>query len=71
MTERNPLPDCLSHMRQWEDAIRQRALDGVKRRLDLRLNNKLVDMKPDYDDSIVGFNEAWDIVRETFEAARR
>jgi hypothetical protein len=23
-------------------------------------------MKPDYDDSITGFNEAWDIVRKTF-----
>jgi hypothetical protein len=23
-------------------------------------------MKPGYDDSIVGFNEAWDIMREAF-----
>lgn len=24
-------------------------------------------MKPEYDDSITGFNECWDIVRETFK----
>lgn len=27
------------------------------------LNNHLLDMKPEQDDSMVGFNEAWDIVR--------
>jgi hypothetical protein len=29
----------------------------------IRLNNRLVDMKPEWDDSITGFNEAMDIVR--------
>ena len=38
----------------------------MKERLDLRLNNCLCEMKPDYDDSITGFNEAWDIMRKTF-----
>lgn len=42
-------------------------LKRVKNSLDLRLNDHLVDMKPNYDDSIVGFNEAWDIIRKFFE----
>lgn len=39
----------------------------IKDKISTRLNNHLCEMKPDYDDSIVGFNEAWDIVRKTFE----
>ena len=37
--------------------------------LDLRnrLNNRLVELKPEHDDSIVGFNEAWDIVTKVFD----
>lgn len=42
-------------------------LKRVKASLDFRLNDHLVDMKPNYDDSIVGFNEAWDIIRKFFE----
>ena len=38
----------------------------LKECLDLRLNGYLIEMRPDYDDSITGFNEAWDIVREFF-----
>jgi hypothetical protein len=41
----------------------------LKASLDTRLNDCLCEMKPDYDDSIVGFNEAWDIVRKVFEGA--
>lgn len=41
--------------------------DIFKRRLDIRLNDYLCEMKPGYDDSIVGFNEAWDVVRKLFE----
>lgn len=41
----------------------------LKDRVDTRLNNRLVDMKEGWDDSIVGFNDAWDIVREEFAAA--
>lgn len=44
-------------------------LAKMKERLDVRLNNCLCEMKPDYDDSIVGFNEAWDIVRKSFSEA--
>lgn len=39
---------------------------NIKNSIDTRLNNYLCKMKPGYDDSIVGFNEAWDVVRETF-----
>jgi hypothetical protein len=38
-------------------------LTRLKNRIDTRLNNHLCEMKEGYDDSIVGFNEAWDIVR--------
>src|SRR6185312_6128189 len=41
-------------------------LHRLKQRLDARLNNHLCDMRGGYDDSIVGFNEAWDIVRAIF-----
>lgn len=40
------------------------ALSCLKSKTDLRLNDYLCEMKPGYDDSIVGFNEAWDIVRD-------
>lgn len=38
----------------------------LKDRIDARLNNVLCEMKEGCDDSIVGFNAAWDIVRATF-----
>lgn len=41
--------------------------ERLKTRIDTRLNDCLCEMKPDYDDSIVGFNEAWDIVRAIFK----
>lgn len=46
-------------------------LQRIKDRIDMRMNNHLCDMKPDYDDSITGFNEAWDIVRDTFAEAMK
>jgi hypothetical protein len=47
-----------------ECAIELRAaLAAFKNSIDSRLNDYLCEMKPGYDDSIVGFNEAWDIVR--------
>lgn len=39
-------------------------LDRIKNRIDSRLNDYLCDMRPNYDDSMTGFNEAWDIIRE-------
>lgn len=41
-------------------------LERLKRRIDSRLNEYLCNMKEGYDDSITGFNEAWDIVRGIF-----
>jgi hypothetical protein len=51
---------------QLSDA--QKELQRIKDRIDTRLNNALCEMKEGYDDSIVGFNEAWDIVRKCFPA---
>lgn len=45
---------------------RYEALEQLKRRLDYRLNEYLCEMQPGYDDSITGFNEAWDIMRALF-----
>lgn len=45
------------------------ALARLKNRIDLRLGDYLCDMRPNYDDSIFGFNEAWNIVRKVFEEA--
>lgn len=39
---------------------------SLKARIDTRLNDYLCEMKPGCDDSIVGFNEAWDEVRKVF-----
>jgi hypothetical protein len=42
-------------------------IDRLKNSINIRLNDWLCEMKPGYDDSIVGFNEAWDIVRNAFK----
>jgi hypothetical protein len=41
-------------------------IESLKRRLDSRLNDVLCEMKEGYDDSVVGFNEAWDVMTEIF-----
>ena len=41
-------------------------LKMLKNAIDARMESYLVEMKPDCDDSIVGFNEAYDIVRKFF-----
>lgn len=46
---------------------RAELLATVKRRLSDRLNDHLCEMKEGYDDSIVGFNEAWDVMRKLFD----
>ncbi len=43
----------------------------IKRRLDSRLADYLCDMKPDYDDSITGFNTAWNIMQDVFSDIER
>lgn len=39
----------------------------IKDKIDSNLNNYLCDMKPNFDDSITGFNEAWVIVSKIFK----
>lgn len=39
----------------------------IKNRVDTICNNLLCDMRPGYDDSIEGFNKAWDVVRDIFQ----
>ena len=41
-------------------------LKMLKNAIDARMESYLVEMRPDYDDSVTGFNEAWDIVRKFF-----
>jgi hypothetical protein len=54
----------------WLDAAADKAatdnLAPLKAMIDSRLNDYLCNMKPFYDDSITGFNEAWDIIRKVF-----
>lgn len=42
-------------------------LRNLKVALNTRLNDVLCEMKPDYDDSITGFNEAWEVMSKFFE----
>jgi hypothetical protein len=39
----------------------------LNNRINTILNNVLCDMKPGYDDSIEGFNKAWDVVRDILQ----
>lgn len=54
---------AMQHAREATEALEQHSA-RVKDRIDITLNAYLCDMKPDHDDSITGFNEAWDIVRK-------
>jgi len=45
----------------------QLELRNLKVALNDRLNNVLCEMKPGYDDSITGFNEAWDVMGKFFD----
>lgn len=42
------------------------ARERLKEKIDLRLNAILCEMTPGYDDSVAGFNEAWDVVSKVF-----
>ncbi len=39
-------------------------LQRLKDRIDTIFNSVLCDMKPGWDDSVEGFNKAWDIARD-------
>lgn len=58
-----PMPD----IRRLVAEIEGRTKARLQASISIRLNDYLVEMKPDMDDSIVGFNEALDIVRKVFE----
>jgi len=47
-------------------AERRRCAGEWKDRLDGRMNSHLCEMQEGWDDSIVGFNDAWDVVRAFF-----
>jgi chromosome segregation ATPase len=64
------LTDLSEEARTRDDAFRAKTVETIKSRIDYRLNDCLCEMKEGYDDSIVGFNEAWDIVNKLFEEER-
>lgn len=68
---------AMSDQPVWDDAATRLPTSGPEPQpipyislvstIGIRLNDHLLEMKPGYDDSIVGFNEAWDIVRQTLK----
>lgn len=42
-------------------------LRTLRARLSTRLNDYLCEMKPGFDDSITGFNEAWEVMGKVFD----
>lgn len=59
---RQKMVQAREYVEGWCDGANAKA-NRIKARTDIRLNDYLCEMKPEYDDSITGFNEAWDIVR--------
>jgi hypothetical protein len=61
--------EALEEIHETQYLLREMAkkpLEQIKNRIDIRLNDHLAGMKPECDDSICGFNEAWGIVSELF-----
>lgn len=54
---------------QNEAGIRADEREKLRNRLDSHLNDFLCGMKEGWDDSVSGFNDAWDVVRKVFDAA--
>jgi len=50
-------------------AENNRLREALKSKIDYHMNEYLCGMKPDHDDSIYGFNEAWKIVDKVFKEA--
>ena len=42
-------------------------LSHLKERIDFYLNSYLCEMKEGYDDSITGYNDAWEIIQHVFK----
>lgn len=57
--------DSIKALKREVEELRKRETN-LKYAVDARLNDRLCEMKEGYDDSIVGFNEAWNVVSETF-----
>jgi len=55
-------------LRSLVDQMRKER-NEFRARISHRLNDHLCQMTEGMDDSIVGFNEAWDIVRDAFDGA--
>lgn len=61
--------DKMSELRKefpWRCEARH-LLPVLREMLGNALNAHLIEMKPDMDDSITGFNEAWDVMREVLK----
>ena len=58
--------DTADRIAALESALRGRTkvLIQLKASIDTRINDLLCETKPNYDDSIVGINDAWDVVRK-------
>jgi hypothetical protein len=54
--------DEIERLHKVEDAAKR-----IRERLEIRLNNYLCEMRQGEDDSVVGFNEAWDVMRKMFD----
>ncbi len=63
-TEYADLSDA--HKELWRCPARH-LMPALREALGNALNAHLIEMKPDMDDSITGFNEAWDIMRKALE----
>lgn len=57
--------DSVALLLKVRHKMRER-VGNLKDRLDHRMNDHLCEMKEGYDDSITGFNEAWDVTRKFF-----
>lgn len=49
----------------WCGGSRSKA-ERIKHSIDTRFNDHLVEMKPAYDDSVTGFNEAWNVILKMY-----
>jgi hypothetical protein len=54
------------HLQMTNIDLTAEALQDIKVSLDYWMNEHLFAMKPEYDDSVTGFNEAWDVVSKFF-----
>lgn len=63
----NKALDALNTKLLQAQGERENLLQFLKSAIDARLNDHLCEMKPDTDDSITGFNEAWSVIDQAFK----